>query len=71
MEEVEAASRLELAWWYRFLRCPGANAIDKPAKEFYTIMEAEQKIVQRVSDRFKELGGMSPAISKQIGWDPC
>lgn len=54
IEEVEIADQIQLATWYRFLRSPGPKEID---------------ILNLIISRFKELGGMSPTISKQIGWD--
>lgn len=54
MEEVERADRLQLARWYRFLPSPqGRGRI---------------KIIDRICERFEELGGMTPEISKAIGW---
>jgi hypothetical protein len=50
MIEVEQASREELAKWYRFL--PSGDT-------------AEQQGVQdRIAARFKDLGGMTPELSK-------
>lgn len=71
MEQVEAADHLQIAKWYRFLPSPGSHDIDKPPEEFHKIVEAEKQIINRVSARLKELGGMTTTISKQIGWDPC
>jgi hypothetical protein len=53
IEEVEKADREQLARWYRFL--PSG---DTPA---------DQKIVNRIAERFEKLGGMTPALSKKIG----
>ena len=55
IEEVEKASRLKICTWFRFVRSP--------------ITDAEVDIVNRIVERFDELGGMTPAISKRIGWD--
>lgn len=54
LEEVEKADRLQICKWHRFL--PLARD------------DNELKITNRVFERFKELGGMTPQISKLIGW---
>jgi hypothetical protein len=51
-DEIEKASHEQLARWYRFL---------------LPETEAQQRIVDKVSARFKKLGGMTPEISKRIG----
>jgi hypothetical protein len=50
--QIEKASREELARWYRFL---------------LPETDAQQKIMDEVSAKFKRLGGMTPEISKKIG----
>ncbi len=52
IQQVEKASREELARWYRFLL--GTN-------------DEQRKILHRVSKRLEQLGGMSPELSKKIG----
>ena len=54
LEEVEEADRLQIAWWYRFLASPRTD-------EQVIIMNA-------LVERFKKLRGMTPEISKKIGW---
>ncbi|MHC4299624.1 MAG: hypothetical protein ACYS7Y_20285 [Planctomycetota bacterium] len=71
MEEVEAADHVQVARWYRFLKGPGSDAIGKPPEEFKEALRADRAILERVSARLKELGGMTSTISKQIGWDQC
>jgi hypothetical protein len=51
-EQVSKASREELARWYRFLLPSDPE---------------QQKILDEVAKRFKELGGMTPELSRQIG----
>ena len=53
MEQVEKATHEQLARWYRFL--PSGDT------------KEQQKIQDRIAERFKELGGMNPALSKKIG----
>jgi hypothetical protein len=52
--EVEKASRDQLAKWYRFL--PSGDT------------KEQQSVQDRVAERFKKLGGMTPALSKKIGF---
>lgn len=54
MEEVEKADREQICKWWRFLPSPETDA--------------EVKIMNRISERFDELGGFTPEISKRIGW---
>ena len=68
MIEVEKASRIQLARWYRFLQSPGYSAIRHGAELFQSTMNEETKIMDLIVDRFNKMGGFSPAISKQIGW---
>ena len=66
IEEVEKADRVQLARWYRFLPSPGTRAIGK--ENFEEVLDAEVKIMNRIVEKFKELGFFTPEISKQIGW---
>jgi hypothetical protein len=52
LDQVMKASHEDLARWYRFL-LPN----DKE----------QQDILDKIADRFKKLGGMTPEISKRIG----
>jgi hypothetical protein len=54
MEQVEKASHEQLAKWYRFL--PSGDT------------DEQQRIQDRIGQRFKELGGMTPELSKKIGF---
>jgi hypothetical protein len=65
LERVETASRIALAWWYRFLPSPGLNHVG--TKNFSTMHRHERKVLERILERFNEVGGMSPEISKTIG----
>ncbi|HUN60730.1 MAG TPA: hypothetical protein VMU53_02015 [Candidatus Sulfotelmatobacter sp.] len=50
--QVEHASREQLAKWYRFLLASNKE---------------EQVILDKIAERFKKLGGMTPEISSRIG----
>jgi hypothetical protein len=52
IEQIEKGSREDLARWYRFLLPNGKE---------------QQAILDKIADRFKKLGGMTPEISKRIG----
>jgi hypothetical protein len=54
MAEVEEGSREQLAKWYRFL--PSGDT------------KEHQRVQDRTAERFKELGGMTPALSKKMGF---
>jgi hypothetical protein len=62
--EVEAADRVQLAGWVRYLRSPGWDAVGTP--EFDETMKVEGERMRRILERFRDLGGMTPAISKHI-----
>lgn len=70
LEQVEAADRVQLCRWYRFLPGPGMAAIDSGAETdiCYAEIDREAKVMDRIVARHKELGGFSPEISKLIGW---
>jgi len=54
LQEVEKADREQLARWYSHL----------PAGE-----TAEQKkVMDRINERIKKLGGMTPALEKKVGF---
>lgn len=53
-QQVKDADRMDVCRWYRFL----------PIAE----NETEAKIEKLVYDKFKELGGFTPEISKAVGW---
>lgn len=52
ISQVEKASHEDLARWYRFLLPTGKE---------------QQAILDRISERFKKVGGMTPEISSRIG----
>ncbi len=54
IKEVNAASRFQICKWWRFLPSPKNK------------LQAEVNI--RLAERFREVGGFTPEISKQIGW---
>jgi len=53
-EQVEKASREQLAKWYRFP--PSGDT------------KEQQVVLDRISERFKALGGMTPELSKKVGF---
>ena len=53
-QQVEAATHEELGYWARFLPSP--------------MSEHELKVINRIAERFKEMGGFTPELSKKVGW---
>lgn len=51
--EIEKADVEQLAKWYRFLLPQTAE---------------QNKLMDRISERLKKAGGMTPALSKKIGY---
>ncbi len=64
-EYVEKADKIQLARYARFLPSPGQNFIGTP--QFETKLKEEVKIQTRILERFAEMGGWNPMISKLIG----
>ena len=54
MEQVENADHEQLARWYRFL--PSGDTSD------------QKRICDRIAERFKKLGGMTPELEKRVGY---
>jgi hypothetical protein len=54
MEQVESANREQLAKWYRFLASGTTGE--------------QQAIRNRIAARFEKMGGMTPALSRKIGY---
>lgn len=67
LEQVNAADRRQVCTWYRSLASPGWWAVGK--EDFREVLEREAKVMDRICERLKELGGFTPEISKSIGWD--
>lgn len=66
--EVEVASHEQLCRWYRFLPSPGASAIG--TNNVQRVLDGERLVMGRIVERVKELGGFTPEISKELGWEP-
>jgi hypothetical protein len=54
IEQVEKADVVEIARWHRFLSSP--------------TNDSETIILNKVCNRIRELGGVTPEVSKKIGW---
>lgn len=54
MEQVESASHYQLCYWYRFLPS-GTIQIGDPVSD-------------RLIERYRSMGGMTPQISKDMEW---
>lgn len=55
IEEVEQADREQVCRWWRFLPCART--------------EKERKVIEAVSYAYDWHGGITPEISKKIGWE--
>ena len=66
LAEVEDASHVQLARWHRRLPSPGQLAIGTAA--FADLIVEQSAIIRRIMERLGALGGMTPEISKEIGW---
>lgn len=55
LDTVNNASHIQICTWHRFLPSPK----DK----------GELSIINAIYDKFIEGGGMTPSISKEIGWE--
>lgn len=67
LAEVESADREQLARWYRFLDSPGTGAIG--TKNFDSSLDEQRLILDRIIERFKQMGMFTPELSKTIGWE--
>ena len=65
-EQITTASAEQLVRWWRFLPSPGMAAIGQP--DFEAVLENESMLVTLVGERLTALGGITPALSKKVGW---
>lgn len=68
LDEINEASREQLARWMRFLPSPGTFAVGFDRSEFDRAMRWEVARLDRIVERFNEAGGWSPELSKKVGW---
>ena len=54
LEQVERADRYDLCRWHRFLPSPETDE--------------QVKVNHRLFERWTEVGGFTPEISKDLGW---
>ena len=54
LQDVEKANREQLAQWYSHM-----PAGDTPE---------QKKVMERINQRFKKLGGMTPELEKKVGF---
>jgi hypothetical protein len=66
LNEINQASHYELGKWMRFLQSPGLCAAGE--KDFDNVMNREKKLLDRIIERFSEMGGWNPSLSKMVGW---
>jgi hypothetical protein len=69
LDEVKAANKRQLAIWYRFLPSPG-DTVHHRNINYPDILINQTEIMSAIHDRFiKEMGGFTPELSKDIGWE--
>lgn len=66
LEDVEKANHRQLCVWWRFLPSPGMGDAGKPT--FDEALTREMAVMKRLEERYNAAGGMTPEISKSIGW---
>ena len=66
MEQIENADRITICRWYRYLPSPGLEAIGEDQEKFLKICNRESALMDKINERFEEMGGMTPEISKLI-----
>jgi hypothetical protein len=67
LAQVEAADRFHLCEWSRFLPSPGEMAAG--TEDFPAVLEREAQVMHRIVTRLRDMGGMTPSISKALGWE--
>lgn len=65
--QVELASKEQLGRWLRSLPSPGWDASSRGRDNFKIVERENRTILNRVIERFQEMGGWTPELSKQIG----
>jgi hypothetical protein len=65
LEQVNEADHYDICKWWRLLPPPGVRSDGRLTEE---IQSKEIEIMNRIAERFKEFGGFTPEISKDIGW---
>lgn len=63
IEQIKQADRLTVCRWWRFL------PLDWGLKASNDDVDKALELQKTLGDRFKEVGGFTSEISKQIGWD--
>jgi len=64
IEQVKEASHTQLAIWYRFLPSPGSTMVGKDG--FKESLKQEAETIDLIVERFREMGGFTPELSKKI-----
>jgi hypothetical protein len=64
-DEVINADHTQLALWFRFLPYPGLNHVGR--ENFSTMWRHENDLLDLITDRLEQAGGITIAVSKQIG----
>jgi hypothetical protein len=66
LEQIRKADRIQIARWYRYLPSPGMAWAGK--ENFLEMCNHEADLMNAINTKFDALGGMTPELSKIIGW---
>lgn len=66
-EVANTTDKATLVKWWRFLPSPGTSSIDKP--DFMVTLERELNVLKQINEKLTHMGGITPEVSKQVGWD--
>lgn len=70
IEQAKTADREQVCRWWRFLPSPGMNAIGAKAslEEVNAAIDREADVMNELRERFRQVGGFTPEISRRIEW---
>jgi hypothetical protein len=70
LEEVAKAGLEQLVRWNRFLPSPGAELLKAVNLDSIKEVDRQRKVLESILRRISELGGITPEVSKKVGWEP-
>ncbi|HRF80147.1 MAG TPA: hypothetical protein PL070_08670 [Flavobacteriales bacterium] len=72
MQEVDAAEKVQLARWHRFLPSPGAGPVlvdgsSETGEQWQERVDREFAVLARITARLTDAGGWDAQLSKEVG----